>query len=91
MLEPAPQPSLGGTASIWTRHRLPKAAVRPWVFVGIAYSQSRETRPSGFRTSGRRGNVGDPASRRGLRDWAFGRVKRNSSGWGLHWLGTRCS
>lgn len=81
----------GGTASIWTRHLLPKTAVWPWVFVEIAYSQSRETRPSGFLTSGRRGNVGDPASKRGLRDWALGRVKRNSSGWGLHWLGTRCS
>lgn len=47
-------------------------AVQPWVFVGIAYTPSGEPRPSGFRTSGRQGNVGDQHLGGRQWDWALG-------------------
>lgn len=73
---------LGGTAGSWTQHHLPKDAVRLWVFVGIAYTFSRETRPSGFRTSEGEEMWATQQTRQGLRDWTLGRGEAGLPGLG---------
>lgn len=78
---------LGGTAGSWTQHHLPKDAVRPWVFVGIAYTLSRETRPSGFRTSEGEEMWATQQTRQGLRYWTLGRGEAGLPGLGAALVG----
>lgn len=60
----------------------PKSRSSAVGFVGIAYTLSRETRPSGFRTSEGEEMWATQQTRQGLRDWTLGRGEA-----GLHGLG----